>query len=426
MEDVLVIGAGPAGSRTAAMLAKQGHRVTVLEEHSQAGSCICCTGIVGRECFLHLGPDSSVLREAKSASFVSPNGRLIRLEKGTPQAYILDRSKLDKSLAKRAQEEGAEFVFGCSVENVLTQNDRVEVESILDGRRVSFRSRALVLACGFNPGLISRLGLGRMGDFAVGAQAEIDVDGAEEVEIRFSRRVAPGFFAWIVPTTGKRCLVGLMCREFPGSHLRSFLAQLHEEGRVGSPDVQVKYGRIPLKPPKLSYGSRVLLVGDAAGQVKPTTGGGIYYGVLCADKAAEVLDGALREDDLSKERLSEYQRAWKQALNDELRIGYLSRMAFERLGDKAIDKLFDIVRDYSLDKVALNMEGFSFDWHGRVLGKALAHHAVMGVLSSGLRGMLGPSGTPERHYPFYQGTSEGQLVTVCRTPPSDGECATRS
>jgi digeranylgeranylglycerophospholipid reductase len=135
-----------------------------------------------------------------------------------------------------------------------------------------------------------------------------------------------------------------------------------------------------LKPLPRTYGDRLLIVGDAAGQVKPTTGGGIYYGLLCADIAANTLHQALESDALSAMSLSSYEREWKQRLGRELKIGYWTRKLYERLNDGQVDKLFDIMQSNSIAEALLKEEKLSFDWHGEAILRVLAHSAVSKAL----------------------------------------------
>lgn len=389
MIDIVVVGGGPAGCHVAGMLAASGYVVKVLEKQPGPGVAHCCTGIVGRECYERVpGAAASVLRPAQSASFFSPSGKEIRLEKTRVQAYVLDRARFDRAMVAHATERGAEFLYGCHVQDARAVDGHMEVDALHDGQRLVTRSKCLVLASGFSPALTARLGLGRVGDFAVGAQVEVEARGVEEVQIYLSRHVAPGFFAWVTPTTADRVLVGLITRRRPGEYLARFLRRLRQEGKISGEAGPVRYGRIPLKPLRRSYGHRLVAVGDAAGQVKPTTGGGIYYGVLCGDIAADVLCRGLRSGDLSARSLSEYESRWRRKLARELRMGYLSRLLFERLGDEDIDALFDVVRTWSLDREVLDLQGFSFDWHGDILRHALRHRAVRRVVRSLLKDLL--------------------------------------
>jgi flavin-dependent dehydrogenase len=122
-------------------------------------------------------------------------------------------------------------------------------------------------------------------------------------------------------------------------------------------------------------------VGDAAGQVKPTTGGGIYYGLLCADIAVDVLDRAIAGNDCSSRALLEYERRWKNLLGRELRVGRWARRAFERLSDRRIERLFNTVQNSRATESLLNAPGFSFDWHSRLILRALWRFGPRAALS---------------------------------------------
>jgi digeranylgeranylglycerophospholipid reductase len=110
-------------------------------------------------------------------------------------------------------------------------------------------------------------------------------------------------------------------------------------------------------------------VGEAAGQVKPTTGGGVYYGLLCADIAAGVLTKALEAGDFSANVLSAYEGEWRAKLNRELVIGYWARTLLANLSNSHIDRLFRLAGKNGLPELISDGNGFSFDWHGRLLLK---------------------------------------------------------
>jgi len=362
---VIVIGGGPAGSHAAYKLAGAGHEVVVLEQKQRPGEQICCTGIVGRECVSSFAIDNNViLRQANSARLFPPSGKPLRVCRQETQAYILDRAAFDKAMAGRAQGNGAEYILNCRVSNIETSDDRVEVEAICHGERLKLAARAVIIAAGFGSKLGERVGLGKIGDFVMGAQAEVETTGVDEVEVYFSQETAPGFFAWLVPTAPGRALVGLLSRRSPGHYLRKLMASLLAQGKIISAEAKLNYDGVPLKPLPRTYGNRLLVIGDAAGQVKPTTGGGIYYGLLCADMAAKTLHPALENDDLSANKLASYQREWKKKLGQELRIEYWARKFYEHLSDRQIDRMFDIIKSNGIDEALLKAEDSSFDWHG--------------------------------------------------------------
>lgn len=376
MYDALVVGAGAAGNYVAYRLASQGYDVLVFEEHEQIGQPVQCTGIIGAECF-DLFPlfEGTVLREVRSAKLFSPAGRELRIWRDSIQAYIVDRAAFDRVLAEKAQQQGAQYLLGSRVRDIAVLDDGVRVE--IEGQRqeTAFDGRTAIIASGFGSRLPMKLGLGRIDDLVVGAQAEVSIDGIGEIEVYFDQEMAPGFFAWLVPTSEGRALVGLFSRQNPGARLQNLLSSLYLQGKIASPDADITHGGIPLRPLPQTYLNRLLVVGDAAGQVKPTSGGGIYYGLICAEIAADTLHQALSGDKLSSKLFASYQKRWRQRLGRELRIGYLARRLYQRMSNHRIDKIFDIVESRGIHQALLESPDLSFDWHGDVILAGLKHLA---------------------------------------------------
>ena len=377
MYDVAVIGGGPVGSYAAYKLAGMGYGVVVLEARDKPGEKAGCTGLVGQECadLFHID-DSVIIRRVNSARLFSPSGKLLRVWRPEPQACVLDRGAFDISLASRAQNAGAEYILNSQVVDVAVNDNEVRLEAVRHGEKLNFEAKAVVMATGFSSKLVEGLGLGRVGDFVTGAQAEIETTGADEVEVYFGREIAPGFFAWMVPTSSNMARVGLLSRRSPGDYLKRLLSSLQAQGKIATTEAKLSYGGIPLKPLSKTYGERLVVVGDAAGQVKPTTGGGIYYGLLCAEIAANSLHRALGNGDLTAGSLAGYERAWKKKLGRELKRGYWARKFYERLSDRQVDRLFDIITATGIDEALLKEKGLTFDWHAEAVLKLLAHQAV--------------------------------------------------
>jgi digeranylgeranylglycerophospholipid reductase len=395
MYDVIVVGGGPTGSHAAARLAGAGHNVLVLEKNARPGEKSACTGIVGQECVDKFNIDDNViLQRLNSASLFSPSGKQLHLRREETQACVLDRAAFDVSMAGRAQKAGAEYRFGHRVTDVRIEPQAVIVTVASAGRENSLRARAVVIAAGFSPGLVSRLGLGGYRDLAIGVQAEVSAPDIKEVEAYFGE-VAPGFFAWLVPSAPGVVKAGLIGRQRPGFYLRAWLSQLASEGKIATSEAKIRFGGIPLKPLPRTYSERMLVVGDAAGQVKPTTGGGIYYGLIGADIAADTLHKALQEDDLSANSLARYERGWRRKLGGELRTGYWARRLFERLSPRQVDRLFDVIKAGGIDEALLKAPDLSFDWHGRAIASLLKYRGVAVALDV-VRLPFGLTGKPRR------------------------------
>lgn len=382
-----IIGGGPVGSYLAYRLAGMGYGVVVLEQKKRLGERVCCTGIIGQECVSPFAiNDNVILKRANSARLFSPSGRLLRLWRQETQACIIDRAAFDVAMSSRAQDMGAEYVLNSSVRDIVVGDDRVRVEVARYGEGLNFEARAVVIATGFGSPLVEGLGLDKVGDFVIGVQTEVETIGVDEIEVYFGQEVAPGFFAWLVPTLPSRALVGLLSRCSPGLYLRKLMSSLLAQGKIVSTEAELSYGGILLKPLARTYSERLMVVGSAAGQVKPTTGGGIYYGLLCADIAANNLHRALESDDLSAKSLANYEREWKRKLGRELKIGYWARKFYEHLGDRQIDRIFDIIKSNGIDEALLKADDLSFDWHGEVILRFLGHR----VLSKAIEAMKAP------------------------------------
>jgi len=366
--DALIVGAGPAGSYIAGELASQGHKVLVFEQQKKIGKATCCTGIVGKENFdaFPIGKEA-ILREARSAWFFTPSGESFRLEKETTQAYIIDRPTFDTAMARGAQERGAEFLLVTQVKDIALEKDFVSLQVISNGQKASFQGKAAVIASGFGSSLTQSLGLGKSGDFVMGAQAEVETNNIDEVDVYFGNQIAPGFFAWLVPTFPGKALAGLLSRRNTGKYLGNFLTNLYQQGKITTAEAEIKYGGIPLKPLTKTSRERVLVVGDAAGQVKPTTGGGIYFSLLSAQIAANTLHQALCDNNFTAGAFDKYDKGWRKMLSRELRIDYGARRIFERLDDRQIEQVFHTITERHILESLLDSTDFSFDWHSPLI-----------------------------------------------------------
>jgi len=377
MYDVIVIGAGIAGSYTAGELARLGHSVAVLEKNPQPGRKTACTGIISQACLDMLpGSRSAIQREARSAIIFSPAGNHIRIERENTQAYILDRPALDRLVTEQARQIGVDYFFSTLATGLRIDERCVYIDATRDSRPVELSAGAAVIACGAAPGLIKQIGMGRIGEYAHGAQAEVACKNIDEVEVYSGRHIAPGFFAWLVPTTPGRAKAGLMSNSNPGPAITNFLNLLEGQGKILPASHHISYGSIPLKPLTKTYTERILVVGDAAGQVKPTTGGGIYFGLICAGLAVQTLNESLKAGDLSARRLALYQKRWHKILKRELDIDYWAHRFYQGLTDKQAEHIFQIILRHGIHESLLTSPDITFDWHGKVILDAIRHRSL--------------------------------------------------
>ncbi|MGA3094381.1 MAG: NAD(P)/FAD-dependent oxidoreductase [Dehalococcoidales bacterium] len=366
--DFLVVGGGLIGCRAAYRLVKAGHQVAVLERSPSVGGLVCCTGIVSRECLKHFSiPPELVLKELNSASIFSPSGKVLRLERSETQAAVIDHGAYNAYMARQAQDEGADYKLAHNVTHIQVNPDGVVATVECNGKVSMFEGRALVLACGFGSRLPEKAGFGKAREWVAGAQVEVETKNLSEVEIYPGKDVAPGFFGWLVPSGDSTALAGLMAKKEADSRLESFLTFLKTEGRISSVRGKPAYRGITLATPRHTYADRVLLAGDAAGQVKPLTGGGIFFGLLCADMAANTLHSAMEKGDFSSSYLSLYQKEWKHLLGRELRLGRWAHRLYGKLWEGRIEWLMRLADKQGLADRLSASSGIGFDWHGSAM-----------------------------------------------------------
>jgi digeranylgeranylglycerophospholipid reductase len=373
MHDVVVVGGGPAGLYAADRLAHAKRDVLVLEEHDEPGAPVHCTGILAREAFDEFDLTRDViLNELTTARFVSPRGHELVHRTRTVEAVVIDRQALDAHLARTAAASGAIVRMGARVVDVVMAPDGVTVRCAT-GEEI--RARLCVLATGGRYGLHRGLGLGVPGLYLHTAQRELPAERPGEVELHFGRDIAPGGFAWAVPVwRADRSFVrvGVMAEQNAPDYFSRMLERVSKRWGIpahvdGSPRQKI----LPLSSLARTYRDRVIAVGDAAGLVKPTTGGGIYYSLLSAAIGADVVDRALADNDLSSRRLAEYQRAWQRRLRAELQSQSLFRKLAQQLSDVEIEGLFELARTDGVMPIV--RRAAEFNRHRRLIVALLRH-----------------------------------------------------
>jgi len=258
--------------------------------------------------------------------------------------------RFDQELFRMAKDAGVEMQLGRRITKIQVGERHVRVQC--DGDAQPILARACILATGANYALHRQLDLDLPPLYLNSAQIEVPSVRSRDVEMCFGTQIAPQGFAWVVPVyrgLNKFARLGLMCSGNVDMAFNRFRENVRQRwGLEDKGDIMPRKRMLPLAPISRTYGNRLLVVGDAAGLVKPTTGGGIYFSVVTASIAAELLTGALRTNELSARRLSEYERRWRRQLGTEVRIQMLLRVVSERLKDSEIDQLFNLVRTKEL------------------------------------------------------------------------------
>ena len=382
MYDVAVIGAGPAGSYVAYQTQKAGLKTIVIEEHPSIGEPSFCAGIVGKEVFERLNiTEDSVQNRINSLIIHSPNEDKLNLVSENVHAYIIDRTSFDRQVAHLAIDEGTSFLISTRCTDISVNTNYVKIKLATSSfSETEIKAKVCVLATGAYYGLHKRLGLSVPRNFLDCSQTEVETKQPLKcIEIYFSQNTAPGSFAWAVPVNSHRARLGLSTKRNSILYLSKFISKKEVKNKIKDKKPILRSRIVPIDTIDKTYLERLLVVGDSAGQVKPITGGGIFYGLLCAMAASEVIISAFKKGDFSQRHFRNYEIQWKKLIGLELKVGRFVRQFFSKLTDENLNNLVSTFKNDS--KVLSILEkSQAFDWHKDVILALLKTPSLSGKI----------------------------------------------
>jgi digeranylgeranylglycerophospholipid reductase len=353
--DAIVVGAGPAGSRTARDLAIQGFDVLLLEEHRQVGLPCHCSGLVTARTLALASVDPSIiLNTIRGATVHLGSGRSFSIGGDRVHAYVVDRPRLDRQLAEQAVAAGVELRFGSRfVHYRLEGSATAGLDGLLvatvreDNVEHELRARLLVGADGARSPVARQVRGGKEHGtlLGLGAQARYSANPRpDHVELFVDDWAVPGWFGWTIPVAGGMSRIGTAGNETlrPMASMAR-LRQRFPDSLGQAEIISHTGGGIALWEPTPLLADRVLLVGDAARQVKPTSGGGIYAALNAAALAAATATAAFHQADLSARGLAAYERRWTATDGQEMRRSHDLRRAFTKLSDSQFGQLAEAI-----------------------------------------------------------------------------------
>jgi len=350
--DVIIVGAGPTGGRTATHLASLGHRVLMLEEHSEIGRPFQCAGLVTPKALHEVGLYDSILEEIDGARIHGPNGKLVPVgTDGKLRTYVVCRKKFDQGVVQQAMESGASLWLNSQPRSADVTPEKVTLNIDKNGVEMTLNCKLLIGCDGAHSWTRRNFKMGRPKEMMIGFQVEIlGYKGTDRwLEMYSGSEIAPGFFAWVIPSGFGSHRIGIWStperlkgRSVEQCYDDLIQHPLWKERFQGIKEIARFCGPIPSGMVKKTVGNRVMLLGDAAGMAKPTTGGGIGPGFKQIKGILEPLSKAISDDKLSEKNLKKITSKHFQAMKkDQDKARALRNLLVSDVNDKDLDKHFE-------------------------------------------------------------------------------------
>ena len=394
VSDVIVVGGGAVGSFTALKLAKLGAKVTVFEEHEAIGSPSHCAGHLSIRSLRNLGlyplPGKIVENTFSQANFYSPSAFKFSVHLAKPVTCSVNRKAFDRQIADKAEDAGARFCLDSRVQSLLLENGVVKGVKVKQGNKAEelVPAKIVVDAEGISSRLLRQTSLTGLDSERLVNAVEAEVQDLTDVqldavEVFLGKQYAPSFYAWLMPRLDGTAKVGLATKT---GNPKEFLRRLMLKHPVASKQLaKAKITGLAFHPITLggpiskAYTNGFLAVGDAASQVKPTTGGGVVFGLTCAGIAAEVADEAVRRNDVSANFLQMYQKRCADALGFDFSVMLRIRRFLDSLSDEKVDEVLRFCARIGLEKTFGSVD--EIDFQGQMLLKILTKPAMFAALA---------------------------------------------
>ena len=362
--EIVIIGAGPAGCYTAQLLKKYGFKTRIIEEHREVGKPVRCAGLVGRQVF-----ENTLLPLSESSIINQIDGALVCYRDDNFQikregvAYVVDREKFDKNLSRGLEVECGKKLIEIKKEGsgyiLKTEVEDIYADLVIGADGANSRVRKFI-NINRNNGKDDKKDKKRdRVKLYVGVQYRIKLDKeltSPSIAQVHLREGIP-FFIWIIPEGDNIIRLGVISK-----NCRKDLEQFMEDFRVKGEIIE-KLAGIFLLGLTQNFYKNIALVGDAACQVKPLTGGGIYYGL----KSAELLAECVREG-----KLGEYDKRLKKKFGREIKFGLKGRQVYEKLNNNELEEIFLIFKKNAgfIEKMA------DFENHSKIFIEAFKNPKI--------------------------------------------------
>lgn len=349
--DVIIVGAGPVGGRAATLLSQEGLKVLMLEEHKEIGRPFQCAGLVTPSAMDAVGGHDTVLQEVDGALIHGPSGTLVPVgTEGQLRTYVVCRKRFDQFVVQQGMEAGASLWLDSVPVSAQTDQEGVEVVVRKSGEERNLRCKLLIGADGAHSWTRRTFKMGRPKELMIGFQTEVvGYEGRDRwLEMYSGSSIAPGFFAWVIPSGFGTHRIGLWSTadRLNGRSIESCYQDLMDhplwkERFAGTSEIARYCGPVPSGMVKKTVKNRVMLLGDAAGMAKPTTGGGLGPGFHQIQCVLSPLVEAIRANQLDEAKLKAItKQPWNAMKKEQDRARTLRNLLVSDCSDAVLDKHF--------------------------------------------------------------------------------------
>jgi digeranylgeranylglycerophospholipid reductase len=408
--DMSIIGSGPSGSLAAWESVKKKSKVAVFEEHHQVGRPPHCSGLISLEGLRDLGVSLQRIKRnlgyntIRRALFVGPNSNSVEIDRGAEVMGVFDRVALDRYFARHAKQSGCEYRLGHKIRQIQFDGNNWNLYINHRKEKMLHRSKILISAEGIHAKLTSSIGLPFPDKNWCFPAIQNELEGIRDlepdcVELFFGRNYAPGFFGWLIPINENFARLGIAVGWWGKGKTRFYMNYFLRKHpllrkRLRKSKIVNSFGGfIPaVGPVKKTYHRNFMTVGDAAGQSKATTGGGVNIGGYCGRLAGLMAQKIITEEIPAVNGCREYQQRWRARFEPDLSLMKLFRRLMTPLPDKAWNSIIQIAKETDISE---RMKSTNIDQHGlgllryaltpRVFIKSL--HLVPQTVVSLLRGL---------------------------------------
>lgn len=359
--DVVVVGAGPAGSSAAYSAARSGASVAFLEREEKVASTVRTSGVTWMDSITEFDIPDDCYHPIRNYAFFSPNNEVM-VKDSHARAVVLDVRRTYRWLADRAQDAGAHLFTGTNVTDTILDDGIVSgVNATTKNAKQVFDARVTVDASGFQSTVArGTRKVKRWNRFGVGAEWEARAENVDEDTwwLLVGQQYSPAGYAWVFPLGDGIIRIGVgiakpESSEDPAVKLQHLMqtrpGPLSRLGKIEP--LEFHYGLIPNEGvPRKSVHDGMIMAGDSAGQANPLVLEGIRFAIRYGRAAGSAAAGAALDGDVSESALEHYERSWRKEIASKIRAASRVQERWLRLDDAQWDAELDIIQEFSADE----------------------------------------------------------------------------